>query len=142
MPAAWSLAVVKNLSTAASMARAGLMTTPPAASWRARQSMRKTTCSKEPGGIVRTRRASKSERLRPAVWTEVRDPRSEVRETDAEISLKGKTTISWSAAAARERSRAYHESGEARTAKRKEGLGVGIRARARMVLSHRSGAEP
>src|SRR5438093_6226677 len=81
--------------------------------------MRKTTCSSEPGGIVRTMTASKSARSRPAVETEVRGRRSEVGETEAEISLKGSTTISWSAAAARPRSLAYQESGAARTAKRK-----------------------
>src|SRR3954452_1742943 len=78
--------------------------------------MRNTTCSSEPGGIVRTITAWKSARSRPAVPTEVPDPRSQVRETEEEISLKGKTIISWFAAAARARSRAYQESGEARTA--------------------------
>src|SRR5438552_8135066 len=83
--------------------------------------MRKTTCSSEPGGIVRTRTVSKSRKLRPPEWT-VRGQGSGNRgqgSTDAEISLNGSTTISWSAAAARARSRAYQESGEARTAKRK-----------------------
>src|SRR5262245_32707986 len=93
------------------MARAGLITMPPAASWRARQSMRKTTCSSDPGGIVRTIVAAKLARLMPAVATKL-------GLTDAEMELNGKVTTSWSAAAARARSRAYQESGEERTAKR------------------------
>ena len=53
-----------------------------------------------------------------SVRRRTRDRRSRSEETTAEIVLKGSTTISWSAAAARVRSRAYQESGEARTAKR------------------------
>src|SRR5581483_1604079 len=52
--AAESRAVVRYLSTAHSRALGGLTTRTPLASQRASKSIRKTTCSKEPGGIVRT----------------------------------------------------------------------------------------
>ena len=43
------------------------MTGVPAASKRASKSMRSTTCSSEPGGIVRTSTTSARERSKPSV---------------------------------------------------------------------------
>ena len=54
VPAASSSASVRYLSTAASTARGGLSTGTPAAATRCRASIRKTTCSRLPGGIIRT----------------------------------------------------------------------------------------
>ena len=51
-------AVVRYLSTQISTARGGLRTVTPWACTRWSRSMRKITCSSEPGGMVRTRMAS------------------------------------------------------------------------------------
>ena len=56
--AASSNASVRYLSTAASTARGGLRTGTPAAATRCKASIRKTTCSRLPGGIIRTRTPS------------------------------------------------------------------------------------
>ena len=57
-PAASIKASVRYLSTAASTARGGLRTGTPAAAIRCKASIRKTTCSRLPGGIIRTRTPS------------------------------------------------------------------------------------
>ena len=74
MPAASSSESVRYLSTAASTARGGFRTGTPAAAIRCKASMRKTTCSRLPGGIIRTSTPSVASRSSPPAVTLERRP--------------------------------------------------------------------
>ena len=111
-PAAARRQVARYLSTAASSALAGLITHTPAASSCANASMRKTTCSSDPGGIVRTMAASASLRGGSPAATLGRPPISPVRSWNEAVAT------SWRSAAARFRSRTCQPFGEPRTTTR------------------------